>query len=196
MIPFVPKYKLYEKKDIEILIAHILRKVGAMTGEELLCCTVDKDIVAYFDFIEALMDMKEKKLISSDSDDLSELCSPTEKSNYLSIELGVYIPLSIREDTVYYAKKLTAHSRLEKAVKCEIIPLEKGYHLYIRFINEMGGADLMELKIFAPTLSAAEQMEKRFFVNPAGAYRSVLNSFINGYLTVSEAEIKEALQNA
>ena len=50
----------------------------------------------------------------------------------------------------------------------------------------------MELKIFAPTLSAAEEMEKRFFDNPAGAYRSVLNNFIEGYLTVSEAELREA----
>ena len=52
----------------------------------------------------------------------------------------------------------------------------------------------MELKIYAPTYESARQMETRFFDNPAGAYRSVVNSFIQGYLTVSEAEIKEALE--
>lgn len=190
----VPKFVLYEQKDIEVLIAHILRKVGAMTREELISCTVDHDFVKYFDFICCLMDMQEKELIICNSEDKNGLCQPTEKSNYLAIELAYSIPISIREDTVYYAKKITAHSRLEKAVKCEIIKLEQGYHLYIRFINEVGGADLMELKIYAPTYESARQMEMRFFDNPAGAYRSVLNSFIQGYLTVSEAEIKEALE--
>ena len=41
----------------------------------------------------------------------------------------------------------------------------------------------MELKIYAPTKESAEQMEKRVFDNPVGAYRNVLNSFIQGYLT-------------
>ena len=53
----------------------------------------------------------------------------------------------------------------------------------------------MELKIFAPTREAAEQMEKRVFDNPVGAYRNVLNSFIEGYLTVSDKEIREVLDN-
>lgn len=190
----VPKFTLYERKDIEVLIAYILRKIGSMTKEELICCTVDHDFVNYFDFICCLMDMQEKELITCETEGKNEICLPTAKGNYLAIELAYSIPLSIREDTLYYAKKITAHSRLEKTVKCEIIKLKQGYHLYIRFINEMGGADLMELKIFAPTYQAAEQMEKRFFDNPAGAYRSVLNSFIQGYLTVSDAEIKEAME--
>lgn len=189
----VPKFTLYERKDIEILIAHILRKAGSMTKEELICCTVDHDFVNYFDFICCLMDMQEKELIICRTEGKNELCIPTEQSNYLAIELAYSIPLSIREDTVYYAKKITSHSRLEKAVKCDIIKLEQGYHLYIRFINEMGGADLMELKIYAPTYEAARQMEQRFFDNPAGAYRSVLNSFIQGYLTVSDDEIRQTM---
>ena len=53
----------------------------------------------------------------------------------------------------------------------------------------------MELKIYAPTREAAEQMEKRVFDNPVGAYRNVLNSFIEGYLTVSDKEIREVLDN-
>ncbi len=191
----VPKLTLYERKDIEVLIAYILRKVGAMTKEELMSCTVDRDYVKYFDLQCCLFDMEEKELITLEKEGDAEICLPTSKSNYLAIELAYSIPLSIREDTVYYAKKITSHSHLEKAVKCEIIKLEQGYHLYIRFINEIGGADLMELKIYAPTYQSAQQMEKKFFSNPAGAYRSVLNSFIQGYLTVSDAEIKETLED-
>ena len=191
----VPKITLYEDKDIQILIAHILRKVGPMSKEELMRCTVDQDFVKYFDFHSCIMSMEEKTLITIEKEDGCEICHPTNQSNYLAIELAYSIPLSIREDAVYYAKKITSHAHLEKAVKCEIIPLEQGYHLYIRFINEVGGADLMELKIYAPTLEAAQQMEKRFFANPAGAYRGVLNSFIQGYLTVSEAELKEAMED-
>ncbi|MBR4305800.1 MAG: DUF4364 family protein [Ruminiclostridium sp.] len=191
----VPKITLYENREIQILIAHILRKVGSMSKEELMRCTVDQDFVKYFDFHSCIMSMEEKKLITIETIDGCEICHPTNQSNYLAIELAYSIPLSVREDSVYHAKKITSHTHLEKSVKCEIIPLEQGYHLYIRFINEVGGADLMELKIYAPTLEAAQQMEKRFFANPAGAYRSVLNSFIQGYLTVSEAELKEAMED-
>ncbi len=191
----VPKITLYEDKEIQILIAHLLRKVGCMSKEELMSCTVDQDFVKYFDFHSCIMNMEEKQLITIEEVDGCEICHPTNQSNYLAIELAYSIPLSIREDAVYYAKKITSHTHLEKAVKCEIIPLEQGYHLYIRFINEIGGADLMELKIYAPTLEAAQHMEKRFFANPAGAYRGVLNSFIQGYLTVSEAELKEAMED-
>lgn len=191
-----PKLTLYEDKEIQILIAHLLRKVGCMSKEELMRCTVDQEFVKYFDFHSCIMSMEEKKLITVEKTDDCELCHPTNQSNYLAIELAYSIPLSIREDAVYLAKKITAHNHLEKAIKCEIITLEQGgYHLYIRFINEVGGADLMELKIYAPTLEAAQQMERKFFDNPTGAYRGVLNSFIQGYLSVSEAEIKEIIED-
>lgn len=190
-----PKLTLYEDKEIQILIAHLLRKVGCMSKEELMRCTVDQEFVKYFDFHSSIMSMEEKKLITIEKEDDCEICHPTNQSNYLAIELAYSIPLSIREDAVYLAKKITAHTHLEKAIKCEIITLDQGYHLYIRFINEVGGADLMELKIYAPTLEAAQQMERKFFANPAGAYRGVLNSFIHGYLTVSDAELKEAMED-
>ena len=59
----------------------------------------------------------------------------------------------------------------------------------------MGGTDLMELKIYAPTKESAEQMDMSFFDIPVGSYRNVLNSFIQGYLTVSEKEIQEELDD-
>ncbi len=191
---FVPKITLYERKDIEVLTAFLLHKIGAMTKEELLCCTVDKEFVRYFDMICCLIDMEEKELVKCMQEDGEERYYPTAKSNYLSIELADSLPISLREDALYCAKMTTARLRLESSVKCEIIPLEKGFRLYIRFLNETGGEDLMELKIYAPTLEAAEQMQKRFYDNPAGAYRSVLNSFIQDHLPVSDAELREAME--
>ena len=177
----VPKYTLYDRKDIEVLVAYILYKVGSITKDELMRCTVDHDFVMYFDLICCLFDMEDKGLIICEKAGNDETCLPTAKSEYLAIELAYTIPLSIREDTIYYAKKITSHSRLEKTVKTEIVKVEQGgYQLCIRFINEMGGTDLMELKIYAPTKESAEQMEKRVFDNPVGAYRNVLNSFIQG----------------
>ncbi len=188
----VPRFTLYEQKDIEILLAYILSRVGNMTVNELMCSTVDRDFIMYFDFVSAIYDMRDKELITM-GEDKDPVCSPTDKSNYLAAELAYTIPLSIREDTVYYAKKITARTKLEKAVKTEIIEVQNGYQLYIRFINEMGGADFMELKIYAPTYESAEDMERRVFDNPEGTYRSVINYFIQGYLTVSEAELNGTL---
>ncbi len=190
---YIPKITLYESKDIRILVAFLLKKIGGMTKEELLCCTVDKEYVRYFDMICCLIEMEEMQLVKCERQDDNEMYYPTAKSNYLAIELADQLPMMLREDALYCAKKITSRMRLESSVKCEIITLDKGYQLYIRFLNEAGGADLMELKIFAPTLESAKSMEKKFFDNPAGAYRGVLNSFIQGYLSVSEKEIQEAL---
>ena len=181
----VPKYTLYDRKDIEVLVAYILYKVGSITKDELMRCTVDHDFVMYFDLICCLFDMEDKGLIICEKAGNDETCLPTAKSEYLAIELAYTIPLSIREDTIYYAKKITSHSRLEKTVKTEIVKVEQGgYQLCIRFINEMGGTDLMELKIYAPTKESAMDFpvptngspapEKRF------AHLSVLPAFFPG----------------
>ena len=112
----VPKYTLYDRKDIEVLVAYILYKVGSITKDELMRCTVDHDFVMYFDLICCLFDMEDKGLIICEKAGNDETCLPTAKSEYLAIELAYTIPLSIREDTIYYAKKITSHSRLEKTV--------------------------------------------------------------------------------
>lgn len=113
----VPKYTLYDRKDIEVLVAYILYKVGSITKDELMRCTVDHDFVMYFDLICCLFDMEDKGLIICEKAGNDETCLPTAKSEYLAIELAYTIPLSIREDTIYYAKKITSHSRLEKTVR-------------------------------------------------------------------------------
>ena len=193
----VPKLTLYEEKDIEVLICYILRKVGQMTKEELMCCTVDYDFVLYFDFCLCFDDLKERGIVETEKlPDGDYMVKPTAKSNYLALELANSIPLTIREAAVYYAKKLTAAVKMEKAIKFEIIPLPKGYHFHVRFINELGGDDFMELKLFAPTLNAAEEMERKFINNPIGTYRSVINTFIDGYLTASQQEIQKAMEEA
>ena len=59
----VPKYTLYDRKDIEVLVAYILYKIGSITKDELMRCTVDHDFVMYFDLICCLFDMEDKGLI-------------------------------------------------------------------------------------------------------------------------------------
>lgn len=190
-----PKIRLDDKYDIQILVAYLLKQIGFLTLEQLVSITVDDDTVNYFDLVSALGGMEEKAFVEIKKVDNEDCYFPTEKSNFMAVELGEKIPKSIRENTVYYGKKITAREKLEKAIKCEIIKLEQGYHLYIRFINEMGGADLMDLKIYAPTYETAAEMEKRFFDNPTGTYRRVLNGFIQGFLTVSDMELNDASQS-
>ena len=55
----VPKYTLYDRKDIEVLVAYILYKVGSITKDELMRCTVDHDFVMYFDLILSLIHISE-----------------------------------------------------------------------------------------------------------------------------------------
>lgn len=191
-----PKIRLDESFDIQILIAYLLKEFDKLSLEQLATITVDDDTVNYFDLVSALGGLEDKGLITVEKTKTAEFYSASDKSNYMATELADKIPKSIRENTIYNGKKITAREKMEKAIKCQIIKLEQGYHLDIRFINEMGGPDLMDLKIYAPTYETAEQMEKRFFDNPTGTYRRVLNGFIQGFLTVSEIELNDALQNS
>ena len=101
----VPTYTLDDRKDIEVLVAYILYKVGSITKDELMRCTVDHDFVMYFDLICCLFDMEEKGFITCEKVGNDETCLPTAKSEYLAIELAYTIPLSIREDTVTMQKR-------------------------------------------------------------------------------------------
>lgn len=73
----VPKYTLYDRKDIEVLVAYILYKVGSITKDELMRCTVDHDFVMYFDLICCLFDMEDKGLIICEKAGNDETCLPT-----------------------------------------------------------------------------------------------------------------------
>ena len=77
----VPKYTLYDRKDIEVLVAYILYKVGSITKDELMRCTVDHDFVMYFDLICCLFDMEDKGLIICEKAGNDETCLQRRRAN-------------------------------------------------------------------------------------------------------------------
>lgn len=77
----VPKYTLYDRKDIEVLVAYILYKVGSITKDELMRSTVDHDFVMYFDLICCLFDMEDKGLIICEKPEMHETCRQRRRAN-------------------------------------------------------------------------------------------------------------------
>jgi hypothetical protein len=53
----------------------------------------------------------------------------------------------------------------------------KGYVFQIRLLNELGGPDLMELNLYAPSEEGALDIQKRFLERPLDIIRKVMTMF-------------------
>ena len=48
----------------------------------------------------------------------------------------------------------------------------------MRFLNEINGGELMNLKIYAPDFEQAKQMRERFYEKPSEIVTKIMNTFI------------------
>ena len=90
------------------------------------------------------------------------------------------IPLSIRGKSIEYGKYVLKMADLERSIICRI---QRGNfngpcYLTVKFINEVDGSDLMDLKIYAPDFEQAKQMRERFYEKPSDIVTKIMSMFI------------------
>jgi hypothetical protein len=90
------------------------------------------------------------------------------------------VPLSVRENSLREGKRIFAEIELRKTVKWKIQKREnggKGYNFNIRMLNELGGPDLMEINLYAPSEEGARDIERRFLERPLDIIRKTMTMF-------------------
>ena len=177
----LPKIIIDDKLTIQIYLCFLIDRLGKLTEEQLSDIITEHEAVNILEYFEALSIAQEKDLIKTEESNGQKNFSLLPKGKMMADEFFNRIPLSIREKSLEYGQYVLKMSELERSVVCRI---ERGVHdnepcyLTVKFLNEMGGPNLMELKIYAPDFEQAKQMRERFYEKPSDTVAKIMNMFI------------------
>jgi hypothetical protein len=167
--------EIKDQQTINILLCYLLYRINRpIDSEQLYDIAVGTGIINYFFYHDSISYMLSSGLISSEkTENGGELFSLTEKGEGCAKTLRKFVPKSYRDKIVQAALKYFARLKYESEVKIEYIKLEKGYYVHCRCLDI--GADLLDMKLYAPDLSQAEMIGKKIMLNPPGFYSKILN---------------------
>ena len=175
-----PKIIIDDKLTIQIYLCFLIDRLGDLTEEQLSDIITEHESVNTLEYFEALSIAQEKELINAEENKGQKILSLMPKGKMMADEFSSRIPLSIREKSLEYGQYVLKMAELERSVICRI---ERGGYnepcfLTVKFLNEMGGPNLMELKIYAPDFEQAKQMRERFYEKPSDTVAKIMNMFI------------------
>ena len=184
MIYEAPKITIDDSLLIQIYLCYLLEQLGDLTEEQLSDIITECEAVNFYSFLEALSVMVEKELTSKSEEKNGTVYHLLPTGKLMAQEFYRRVPLSIREKSLEYGRKVLEMAELERSRICRIEHTrDNNIYLTVRFLNEMGGPDLMDLKIYAPDLEQAKQMRERFLEKPSDIVTKVMNFFIkNSFL--------------
>ena len=167
---------LTDKKEIRILILHILNEVEKpMSLDEMTEAVLSEGCANYFELAEALSELCESEcLVEKKNDEGIGVYCVTEKGASAGKVLERDLPLSVREKATASAKEVLRRRKNEKENQVKISKTEDGYKISLRVTDI--GSDLMELTLFMPTMEQASSVRQRFLADPAGTYMQVLEA--------------------
>lgn len=176
-----PKIVIDDKLTVQIYLCFLLEQLGDLTYEQLSDIVTEIESLSFLDYLEALSIAQENKLISRKDPSGVDTCTLLPQGETMSKEFYNRIPLSVREKSIEYGKKVLEMAELERSVICRI---EKSggnsqpCFLTVKFLNEINGNELMDLKIFAPDYEQAKRMRERFYEKPSDIVAKIMNMFI------------------
>ena len=179
MIYEAPKITIDDKLNIQFYICHLLDKLGTLSENQLSDIITECESVNYYDFLEALSVIIEKELAEQTEEKNEIVYKLLPQGKMMSEEFYHHIPLSVREKSIEYGKKMLELSEVERALQCRIERTQETHcFVTVRFINEMGGPDLVNLRLYAPNLEEAKKMKERFYERPSEIITKVMQLFI------------------
>ena len=175
-----PKITIDEKLTIQIYLCFILEQLGELTKDQLSDIVTEIDAVSGLEFFEALSVSVEKELIGVKEAKNVKRLSLLPQGLTMSKEFFHRIPLSIREKTIEYGQYVLKMADLERSIICRIERNGVGEPCYlrVRFLNEINGDELMNLKIYAPDYEQAKLMRERFYEKPSDIVTKIMKMFI------------------
>lgn len=179
MLYEAPKIMIDDELVIQIFFCYLLDELGNLTGEQIADIITEYDSVNLLDSILALSKMEEKEMVRAVGEKGKETYELLPTGRLMSREFFHRVPLSIREKSLTYGKKVLEIAELERSIVCRIERTNDTHcFLTVRFLNEMGGPDLMNLKIYAPDFEQAKQMRERFYEKPSDIVTKIMNTSI------------------
>lgn len=175
-----PKIIINDKLTIQIYICYLLEQLGELTEEQIADIVTEIDAVNSLELFEAIGIAKEKQLIGSRIEKKMAVYSLLPTGRTMSHEFFNHIPLSVREKSVEYGKYVLKMADLERSIVCRIERTDYNgpCYLTVKFLNEVNGDHLMDLRIYAPDYEQAKIMRERFYEKPSDIVMKIMRMFI------------------
>jgi len=174
-----PKIKLTDSFKITVLICYLLNELGALTEYQLTKILTLDEVVNHFDMTEAFGVLENKNLANFVEKKGERFYEINDNGRTIAAEAGS-VPPSVRENSMREGRRILAEVELRKTVKWKIQKREdseKGYNFNIRYLNEFGGPDIMEINLYAPSEEGAIDIQRRFLERPLDIVRKIMTMF-------------------
>lgn len=164
-----------------ILLCYMLYRVEEPIGEELLYdIAVTGGIINYFTYQDAMQSLRDTGAVRVNTNAGGEKAiTLTEIGVESARRLKTIAGKSYRDQIVTAAKKAVRMQKHQKDVKITYEPHENGVHLHVLLTD--GTLTLLEVKLFTPDQTQAEQLAERILADPTALYHDVIKAMMRRY---------------
>ena len=175
--------KVNEDFDLCVYFCYILDCFGELGDSVISEIVLSLESANYFELMTQVGVMEGKKLITvrNDKEKGERFYSLTEEGKTLSEQFSeTRIPLTIREKTVATGKEVIERLKREKSIRCYINYdyIRGRYDLNVKFLNEINGEIILDIKLYAPSEEKAIEMKERFLGNSPAVIKHIMNMFL------------------
>ena len=175
--------KVTEEFDLCVYFCYILDCFGDLGDSVISEIVLSLESANYFELMTQVGIMEEKKLITvkNDKEKGERFYYLTEEGKTLAHQFSeTHIPLTIREKTVATGKEVIERIKREKSIRCYIDYdyIRRRYDLNVKFLNEINGEVILDIKLYAPSEEKAIEMRDRFLGNSPNMIKHIMNMFL------------------
>lgn len=178
----IPQIQVDSSFDICVYFCYMLKEFGEVPASFISEIVISLETVNYFELMSEVGKMEKKQLISVKNDKVKgeQIYSLLPNGEVLATEFLNHIPLSIREKTIETGKSVLERIEREKSVRCYINYdcKRNRYDLCVKFLNEINGETILDIKIYAPDEEKAKEMRERFLSRPSRTITRTMNMFL------------------
>ncbi|MBR0423320.1 MAG: DUF4364 family protein [Clostridia bacterium] len=164
---------LRDIQEIKILICYIFDKLDIhLRKSDITAILQNYALANYFEVSQAFSQMVLNNNLSADPNNNNYyLITPSGKM--ISEELSDNLPLTVREKALKSAKQYLKRLKIEKENTVNIKKTPFGYTVNCKVSG--GEFNMMEVKLYAPDITAATAIKNNFYKNPEKIYESIVS---------------------
>lgn len=166
---------IFDTESARILICHLLNAFEkGLLRSDMYEISVNSGTVNYFTYQDALSHLLSTNCVQMQSSEgEEELCVLTKQGKKLLREVEHYLPGAYQAKIVQIAKDYLRMKTKREEVEISYIPLEQGYYIRIRCLDIKN--DLLDMKLYAPTLESAQKIGDTVLENPSAFYQKIMD---------------------
>lgn len=161
---------LTDDTQIRILLCYLVKTAGPLTRDTLQGALLQEQLVNYFEFADALVDVEKQQLVAQDG---SGLYSITEKGSTVADTLALDLPRTVRESAIRAVMQIQSW-RHKAAMNRARVEEEDGEYTVWCAIGDLG-SDVFRLQLAMPDKLTAETIKNNFTAHGSEIYSKVMD---------------------